>query len=255
MYEFPKSECNLDSVVSSRQNIPPCFEAFGFRATHFWTHLIRHYGIYISEFAFMLDLFSSFPLLELDTFICTSVFHSFQTMTNRCISTLIYQWDALWVTRVASQKWKPQPICMGGNWIACSEGERRRATHHSPIGFSESVAWKAISKRWMPRVCSLIHVESTSRSLSHPLHCSSERLMAVEWGCVRGPSHLWGNDQSLPHVEILRTVTEERGRNGRLWECAIRRTGAVQFCKAGLRNALGQRWDVNVIRHQHVQTK
>lgn len=60
---------------------------------------------------------------------------------------------------------------MGGNWIACSEGERGRATHYSPIGFSESVAWKAIFKHWMARVCSLIHVESTSRSLSHPLQC------------------------------------------------------------------------------------
>ena len=37
----------------------------------------------------MLDLFSSFQLSELDTFICPSVFLSLQTMTNRCISSLI----------------------------------------------------------------------------------------------------------------------------------------------------------------------
>lgn len=60
--------------------------------------------------------------------------------------------------------------------------KRGRATHYSPIGFSECVAWKAIFKRWMPRVCSLIHVESTSRSLSHPLQLQflQARLMAVE---------------------------------------------------------------------------
>lgn len=44
----------------------------------------------------------------------------------------------------------------------------------------------------MPRVCSLIHVESTSRSLSHPLQLQflQARLMAVEKvveGGLRGP--------------------------------------------------------------------
>lgn len=145
---------------------------------------------------------------------------------------------------------------MEGNWIACSEGERRRATHHSPIGFSESVAWKAIFKRWMPRVRSLIHAESTSRSLSHPL----QSFCGAGWWllngvAVRGPSHLWGNDQSLPHLEILRTVTEGSGRNGSLWECGIRGTGAAQFSEAGLRNTFGRQWDANVVCYQHVQAE
>ena len=146
---------------------------------------------------------------------------------------------------------------MGGNWIACSEGARRRATHHSPIGFSESVAWKAISKRWMPRVCALIHVESTSRSRSHPLQCfSGAAWWLLNGAAFGGPAHLWGSDQSLPHLEILRTVTEKRGgRDGGVWERGIRWTTAVRFCKAGLRNALGQRCDVNVICYQHVQTE
>lgn len=37
----------------------------------------------------MLDLPPPLPLSELDTFICASVFHSLQAMTNRCISSLI----------------------------------------------------------------------------------------------------------------------------------------------------------------------
>lgn len=92
MYIFPWSECNLNSdirSIRSRENIPLRFEDFDFREKHFLTHLIRLYGIYITEFAFLSDLFSSSPFLELDTFICTSVFHSLQTMTNRYISSLI----------------------------------------------------------------------------------------------------------------------------------------------------------------------
>lgn len=100
---------------------------------------------------------------------------------------------------------------MGGNWIAHSDGERGRATHYSPIGFWESVAWKAIFKHCMPRVCSLIHVESTSPSRSHPL----QHFLQAGWWLLNelrsGP--LWWNDQLGLHLEIQRAVTGERRKN------------------------------------------
>lgn len=91
----------------------------------------------------------------------------------------------------------------------------------------------------MPRVCSLIHVESTSRSLSHPLQLQflQARLMAVEKvveGGAQGPLYLWGNDQSLLCVETLRAFAEEE-RIRWMWNLEL--TVPLQL---SLKNALGQ---------------
>lgn len=200
---------SLDAIwipmsAAADTHIPLCFEDADFTETRLWTHLIRLYGIYISEFAFMSVLFSS----ELDTLICASVFHSLQTMTNRCISSLIAELTnemPYELPGLPPRNESPGQFTMGGNWIDCREGEREGAcyTHYSPIGFPESVAWKAICEHWMPRVCSLIHVVHFSQTFqSTPVVQPRAGWWLLNGVAFRGPSLLWGNDQQLFHLEM-----------------------------------------------------
>lgn len=196
----------------------------------------------------------------MDTFICASVFHSSQTMTNRCISSLIagitnempYELPGLPPRNESPGQfaWKvielPAVRERGDVPRITAQSASLRVRHEKPFSSTECQGF-ALSFTWSPLLAAF------------PIHSSlSAGPVDGSWmGLLFGGPRTYGEmtNHSLSW-KTLRTATEGSERNGSLWECGTRWTAAVQFSKAGLRNIFGRQWDVNVIMcYQHVQAE